>query len=273
VLRGFITPGRGSAPHGRPGALTAAPGSREPSCFDLLALAQLPLEQQPPERARLCAFYAGSCRDPQGRAACARLAEETCRARTRRCGESCQGKGIGRDPVSGSVGPVWCQGYGSAAAPAELHSYAQTLVDLLRRAGDFIRNQFDFSFLTRALPQLLGKIYGQLFPPRVRRDAPGTLPCWASRCPLGIPSVPPMPVAPAACPGIPMGLPYPLSLLSSSCPHRPSCGRGPAQPHSRATPETPLQVRRGGTREGLKDLGRWARCLWALTGCFGDSVN
>ncbi|XP_009074710.1 PREDICTED: serine protease 56, partial [Acanthisitta chloris] len=70
-----------------------------------------------------CAFYAGSCRAPQGRATCARLAEETCRARTRRC---------------------------------ELHSYAQTLVDLLRQAGDFIRNQFDFSFLTRTLPQLLG---------------------------------------------------------------------------------------------------------------------
>lgn len=89
VLRGYITPGweGGSAPHGSPGALVAAPGSREPSCFDLLALAQLPPERQPPERARLCAFYAGSCRAPQGRAACARLSEETCRARTRRCGE------------------------------------------------------------------------------------------------------------------------------------------------------------------------------------------
>ncbi|XP_064313548.1 serine protease 56 [Phalacrocorax carbo] len=130
----------GSAPHGSPGALAATPGSREPSCFDLLALAQLPSEQQPLERTRLCAFYAGSCRAPQGRAACARLSEETCRARTRQC---------------------------------ELHSYAQTLVDLLRRAADFIQNQFDFSFLTRALPQLLGKIYGHLFHPRVRRDAPG----------------------------------------------------------------------------------------------------
>ncbi|KAM6063657.1 serine protease 56 isoform 2-T2 [Theristicus caerulescens] len=82
----------------------------------------------------------GPAGPPQGRAACARLSEETCRARTRRC---------------------------------ELHSYAQTLVELLRRAGDFIRNQFDFSFLTHALPQLLGKIYGHLFSPRVRRDAPG----------------------------------------------------------------------------------------------------
>ena len=69
MLQGYIVPGWGSAPHGSPGALAAAPGSREPSCFDLLALAQLPPEQQLPERARLCAFYAGSCRATQGRAA------------------------------------------------------------------------------------------------------------------------------------------------------------------------------------------------------------
>ena len=55
--------------------------------------------------------------------------------------------------------------------PPELHSFLQTLLDLLQRAEDYIRDKVDLTFFTQTLPQLVEHIYNTAFThTRERRD-------------------------------------------------------------------------------------------------------
>lgn len=54
---------------------------------------------------------------------------------------------------------------------AELRSFLQTLLDLLQRAEDYIRDKVDLTFFTQTLPQLVEHIYSTAFiHTRERRD-------------------------------------------------------------------------------------------------------
>lgn len=53
----------------------------------------------------------------------------------------------------------------------ELRSFLQTLLDLLQRAEDYIRDKVDLTFFTQTLPQLVEHIYSTAFiHTRERRD-------------------------------------------------------------------------------------------------------
>lgn len=53
----------------------------------------------------------------------------------------------------------------------ELRSFLQTLLDLLQRAEDYIRDKVDLTFFTQTLPQLVEHIYNTAFThTRERRD-------------------------------------------------------------------------------------------------------
>uniref|UniRef100_A0A8C9X2V8 Serine protease 56 n=1 Tax=Sander lucioperca TaxID=283035 RepID=A0A8C9X2V8_SANLU len=113
-------------------------GSREPTCPELLKTTEMTEEEQRSEFSSICRFYTLTCPPGQSASACSRMAEDKCLTRFKKC---------------------------------QLRSFLQTLLDLLQRAEDYIRDKVDLTFFTKTLPQLVEHIYSTAFThTRERRD-------------------------------------------------------------------------------------------------------
>ncbi|XP_033505577.2 uncharacterized protein prss56 [Epinephelus lanceolatus] len=151
-LHGITSWGDGCGEKGKPGVYTRVSafsdwiqaeieksfGSREPTCPELLKTTDMTEEEQRSEFSSLCRFYTLTCPAGQSASACSRMAEDKCLTRFKKC---------------------------------QLRSFLQTLLDLLQRAEDYIRDKVDLTFFTQTLPQLVEHIYSTAFiHTRDRRD-------------------------------------------------------------------------------------------------------